>query len=143
MGGSRDVTELIILASESRTSGETVSRDIVNPGYKGGHFIWQMSTNTKSTGTTAFVTSMKIQGKIPGTTNYYDVAVFTNTTSATGGVITKRVALYPGLSTASTLANEVRSDLLPHVFRVRSTMSTSTGAADHSGTYSVTCTLFD
>lgn len=143
MSGSRDVTSMTVMASEARTSGETVSRDFTNPGHKGGHFIWQMSTNTKSTGTTAFVTSMRIEGRIHGTTTYYTVGVFTNTTSATGGVITKRLILYPGVSTASTVANEVRSDVLPHVWRMRSTMSTSTGAADHSGTYSVTCSLSD
>ena len=125
--GSRDVTSYTVVASAARTDLTDV--DQVNPGYKGGYFCFNITGAT-----TANAVNLKIQGRMHGTTQYFTVARAT----ASSADAVKTLLLYPGVSTASTLHSEVRSALLPHVWRIASTHS-STGTM----TWSASVHLFD
>lgn len=129
------VTSLTILPSASRA--DTNSVDYVNKKYIGAEFIVQQ---TAQGSTTAFV-SVKVQGKIPGTTSYYTVGTITPATSAT---FSKRMKIYPGASTAldstglqPAPAPYAVNDYLPAIWRISST-NVSTSAV----TYSVSVNLY-
>ena len=116
-----------IYASGARA--DTNSADIVNVGYAGGIFTFDV-TATVSTATTP---SFKIEGKVPGSTKYYRIATITST--ANSGV--HRVVVYPGVSTANAstvgvVAQEHVSQPLPHIFRIASTGTGSTGTITYS-----------
>lgn len=128
------VTSLTILASESR--GDTTTRDFQTPHYKGAEFI---VNQTAQGSTTAFV-SATIQGKIAGTTSYYNIGILSPATSA---AFSKRLRIYPGASTAldstglqPSAAPYSINEHLPAIWRVKST-NVSTSAV----TYSITANL--
>ena len=92
---------------------DITSVDLTNEGYRGGHFVVDVSTRS-SAGQTVKVT---IQGAVPGSTAYY--TVLQSTALSTGRTILK---VYPGLpGTANAIAN----DVLPHTWRVNSTLASA------------------
>jgi hypothetical protein len=122
---------LVILASESRS--DTTSRAIENDQFRGGDFFVRQ---TAQGSTTAFV-SVKLQGQVPGSTEWYTIGTISPATTAT---FTKRLRVYPGASTAlnsTGLDPTVLNDFLPSIFRVAST-NVSTSAV----TFSVSAHLF-
>ena len=123
----RQNESLTIYASGARA--DTTSDDIKNVGYAGGIFTFDL-TATVSTATTP---SFKIEGKVPGSTKYYRIA--TLATTANSGV--HRIIVYPGVSTANAstvgvVGQELVSQPLPHIFRVASTGTGSTGTLTYS-----------
>lgn len=127
----KPVSHFIVFESASRT--DTNSRDIENDQFRGGDFFLRQ---TAQGSTIAFV-SAKIQGKVPGSTEYYTIATISPSTTAT---FTKRVRIYPGASTAlnsTGLDPTVLNDFLPSIWRVATT-NVSTSAV----TFSVSAHLF-
>ena len=103
-----------IIPYEARAVDIT-SADQTNEGYRGGHFIVDVSSRASST---QFV-KVTIQGAVPASTRYY--TVLASTLLSTGRTVLK---VYPGLpGTANAIAN----DVLPHTWRVNSTLA-STGS---------------
>lgn len=119
-GGSRDVTAYVVAPSAAR--GDFTGNDQVNPGYKGGHFLFR---SVAGAGSTAAFPTWKIQGRVVGTTNYFTLATVTPTTLSTQQ---RWVALYPGLSTSGNGADAdfIVNNTLPHIWRITST-NASTG----------------
>lgn len=122
---------LTILPSESRT--DTTTPDQVNDQFRGGEFFVDQ---TAQGSTDAFV-SVKLQGKIPGTTKYWTVGTISPATAAT---FQRRLRVYPGASTVSDttgIVTTVVNDSLPPVWRIATT-NVSTSAV----TFSVSANLF-
>lgn len=101
-------TTVTPLYSAARTDASVVSGDFGNFGYRGAHFVVNVSTFTSGTYTP------KIQGKDPVSGIYYDILVGP-AIAATGTTILK---IYPGIS---AIANGASSDILPSVWRVQLT----------------------
>lgn len=120
---SRDVAAFIVAASEARQ--DYTGPDISNPSYRGARFYFDV---TAAASTLAFPV-FKIQGKIVGTTKYHTFFTLSGTTVQ---VQTMKALLYPGVSTASTLYTDVRSDFLPKVWRIASTNTGTTGTVTWS-----------
>lgn len=120
------VTSLVIAPSTSR--GDFTSSDIVNDQFRGGDFIVDQ---TAQGSTLAFV-SVKLQGRIPGTTKYWTVGTISPATTAT---FQRRLKVYPGASTAldstGLLAGVTVNDFLPAIWRIAST-NVSTSACTFS-----------
>lgn len=117
--------ELTLFPSVARALAQAyVSDDQQNLQHRGGHFIIDVTT-IAATPSVVF----KVQGKVPGTSTYYDILVSAAIT-ATGTTVLK---VHPGfLAVANTVAN----DILPRTWRVIATH----GDTD-SITYSVTASL--
>ncbi len=98
-------TTVTPLYSAARTDTTVVSGDFGNFGYRGAHFVVNVSTFTSGTYTP------KIQGKDPVSGIYYDILVG-SAISSTGTTILK---VYPGIS---AIANGSASDILPATWRV-------------------------
>ncbi len=131
MASDRLVTSLVILPSASRADEN--SRDYVNDQFRGGDFFVQQ---TAQGSTLAFV-SVKLQGKVPGSTEYYTLATISPATSA---AFTKRLKIYPGASTVSdstVLSQAVVNDFLPGIWRIASTNVSASNV-----TYSVSANLY-
>lgn len=112
---SRDVSPIILIPATTNLSDST-GRSVVNKSYRGGHFL----VNVTAKASTDSVVVFTLEGLVPATTNtWYDVAQWTVDSTNEAEVL--RLVLYPGASTANTLAAEVVSDILPSVFRVTST----------------------
>lgn len=122
---------LVILPSTSR--GDTTTMDYENNRWRGADFFVKQTAQ----GSTLAFASVKIQGRVPGTTEYYTLGTISPATAAT---FTKRLRIYPGASTAlnsTGLDPTVLNDFLPSIWRVASTnVSTS------SVTFSVSAHLF-
>ncbi len=128
---SKVTVPLTILASTSR--GDTTTRDYTFDEFRGADFFVKQ---TAQASTLASV-SVKIQGKVPGTTEYYTLATISPATAAT---FTKRLRIYPGASTAlnsTGLDPTVLNELLPATWRIAST-NVSTSAV----TFSVSANLY-
>lgn len=108
-----------VLTSSARTATQTLSPDITNPQWRGGHFIIDVSAYTSGTLTPT------IQGKDSASGQYYDILVG-SAISATGVTVLK---VYPGIAAS---ANAAASDVLPRVWRFK-----MTGTATPVVTYSV------
>lgn len=122
---------LTILESASRN--DTTTRDFTTSDFRGAEFFVKQ---TAQGSTLAFV-SVKVQGRVPGTTEYYTVGTISPATTAT---FTKRLRIYPGASTAlnsTGLDPAVQNDFLPPIWRIAST-NVSTSAC----TFSVSANLF-
>lgn len=104
-----------ILPASARTATETVSSDITNTQWRGGHFVFAISTYPSGTFTPT------IQGKDPVTGAYYTILEG----SAVSSTSTTILRVYPGI-TASAGASA--SDVLPRTFRVRVVKSAATSA---------------
>lgn len=131
MAADKLVASLVILPSESR--GDTTTRDYVNDQFRGGDFFIDQ---TAQGSTIAFV-SAKLQGRVPGTTQYYTLATIS---PATAAAFTKRLRVYPGASTAlnsTGLDPTVLNDFLPGIWRIA-----STNASTSPTTFSVSAHLF-
>ena len=98
-------TTVTPLYSAARTDTTVVSGDFGNFGYRGAHFVVNVSTFTSGTYTP------KIQGKDPVSGIYYDILVG-SAIASTGTTILK---VYPGIS---AIANGSASDILPSTWRV-------------------------
>lgn len=125
------VTSLVILPSLSRA--DTTDRDYVNDSFRGADFF----VNQTAQGSTIAFVSVKLQGRVTGTTEYYTVTTISPATTATW---TKRVRVYPGATTAlnsTGLDPTVLNDFLPGIWRIAST-NVSTSAV----TFSVSAHLF-
>lgn len=121
----------IIVPSTARA--DYTGPDQKNDQFRGGDFILRQ---TAQGSTTAFVT-VKIQGRVYGSTEYYNIATIT---PATAAAFSKRVRIYPGASTAGNstgLDPAVLNEFLPPVWRV-----TSTNASTSSVTWSLTGHLY-
>lgn len=120
MASDKLVSADVILASASR--GDTNTRDFNNDSYAGADFFVDQ---TAQGSTTAFV-SVKIQGKIPGTTIYNTIATVSPATTPTW---TKRVRIYPGASTSldsTGITTSTINEFLPPIWRIATTnVSTS------------------
>ena len=122
---------LTIVASESRA--DFTGPDLKNDQFRGGDFFVEQ---TAQGSTTAFVT-VKIQGKVPGSTTYYTLATVSPSTTVTWS---KRVRIYPAASTAlnsTGLDPTVLNEFLPTIYRV-----TSTNASTSSVTWACSASLF-
>ena len=128
--GKRAVA-LTILPSESRA--DTTSPEFVNDQFKGADFFVDQTVQGS---TTAFV-SVKVQGKIPGTTKWWTVGTIAPATAAT---FQRRLRVYPGATTAldstGVIATAV-NESLPSIWRVATT-NVSTSAV----TFSVSANLY-
>lgn len=126
------VTSLVFLPSTSR--GDVTTRDYVNDQFRGGDFIVDQTAQ----GSTVAFASVKLQGRIPGTTSYWTVGTIAPATSA---AFQRRLKIYPGASTAldstGLVAAATVNDFLPSIFRIAST-NVSTSAV----TFSVSAQLF-
>lgn len=98
-------TTVTPLGSAARTDTTVTSGDFGNFGYRGAHFVINVSTFTGGTYTP------KIQGKDPVTGTYYDILVGP-AIAATGATVLK---VYPGIA---TIVNGAASDVLPQTWRV-------------------------
>ena len=78
---------LTILPSESRT--DTTTRDFTNDPFRGADFYVDQTVQ----GSTLAFVSVKLQGKIPGTTKYWTVGTIA---PATAGTFQRRLRVYPG-----------------------------------------------
>ena len=123
---------LTILASASRT--DTTTQDYVNDQFKGGDFIVDQTVQ----GSTIAFVSVKLQGRIPGTTAYWTVGTISPATTAT---FRRRLKVYPGATTAidstGLVATVTVNDFLPAVWRIATT-NVSTSAV----TYSISANLY-
>lgn len=118
------VTGTVLVPSAARA--DYTGPDIPNTKYIGADII---VNQTAQATTDAFVT-VKVQGKIPGTTSYYTVATITPATSAS---FSKRLKIWPGASTAldstglqPSPAPYAVNDYLPSVLRITSTNAATT-----------------
>ena len=135
MSAGKRVASIVVLPSESRV--DTTSPEFINDQFRGAEFIVRQ---TAQGSTIAFV-SVKVQGKVVGSTQYYTVATIT---PATSPAFTKRLVLYPGASTANNsttlepaAAPYVANEFLPARWRV-----TSTNASTSAATFSVSADLY-
>lgn len=112
-----------ILPAIARTATETVSSDITNAQWKGGHFVFTISTYPSGTFTPT------IQGKNPVTGAYYTILEG----SAVSSTSTTVLRVYPGITAA---AGASASDILPRTFRVKVAKS-----ATATATFSVGASL--
>src|SRR3990167_6904078 len=107
---------LVIAPSTSR--GDFTTQDYHNDQFRGGDFIVDQ---TAQASTLAFV-SVKLQGRIPGTTKYWTVGTISPATTAT---FNRRLKVYPGATTGldstGLVAAVTVNDFLPSVWRVAST----------------------
>lgn len=125
------VSSLVIFESLAR--GDTVGRWIENDQFRGGDFFVKQTAQ----GSTLAFPTVKIQGRVPGTTEAYTVVTIA---PATAAAWTKRCRIYPGASTAlnsTGLDPTVLNDFLPGIWRV-----TSTNASTGTVTFSVSAHLF-
>lgn len=128
---SAKTVALTILPSESRA--DTTTQDYANDQFKG---IELYVDQTAQGSTTAFV-SVKLQGRIPGTTKYYTVGTISPATAAT---FQRRLRVYPGATTALDSTGVVATSVneyLPAIWRVATT-NVSTSAV----TFSVSANLY-
>lgn len=88
------------------------SADQYNPGARGGHIITTVSSFVTGTFT------VNIQGKDPVSLGYYNILTSPGIVS-TGTTVMK---VYPGIG---TIVNGAASDILPYIWRVQLTASTS------------------
>lgn len=125
------VESFVILPSESR--GDTTTRDYETPRFSAADiFVRQTAQGS----TTAFV-SVKLQGRVPGSTEYYTVATVSPSTTA---AFTRRLRVRAGGSTAldsTALTTTTVNEALPAIWRIAST-NVSTSAV----TYSVSANLY-
>lgn len=112
-----------LLPSAARAATQTVSADIANTQWRGGHFVVNV---TSISGVTLTPT---VQGKDNVSGNYYDILVG-NPITTTGTTILK---VYPGIV---PVAGGAAADILPRTFRIK---MSATGVT--STTYSVGATL--
>ena len=125
------VSSLVIFDSAARA--DSTGRWYKNDQFRGGDFFVKQ---TAQGSTTAFVT-VKLQGRVPGSTEAYTIATISPSTTA---AFTKRLRVYPGASTAlnsTGLDPTVLNDFLPGIWRV-----TSTNASTSTVTFSVSAHLF-
>ena len=121
MASDKAVASLTILPSEARQ--DAFSQEFVNDQFRGGDFFIRQ---TGGASTASFV-SVKLQGKVPGSTEWYTVATVAPATST---AFTKRLRVYPGASTAlnsTGLDPTVQNDFLPGIWRIASTNVGTTG----------------
>lgn len=131
MAADKVVGNLVI--AESAARNDSTGRWIENDQFRGGDFFVRQ---TAQASTTAFV-QVKIQGRVPGSTEAYNIATIAPATTATW---TKRVRVYPSASTAlnsTGLDPTVLNEFLPSEFRF-----TSTNAGTGTVTFSVSAHLF-
>ena len=124
-------TALVILPSTSR--GDTTTRDYVNDSYSAAEIFVDQ---TAQASTVAFV-SVKLQGRVLGTTQYYTVGTISPATAAT---FTRRLRVGPLATTAldsTALVTTTVNEPLPPVWRIAST-NVSTAAV----TFSVSANLY-
>lgn len=113
--------EKSLLGSEAST-GNRFSQDQTNDVFKGTHVV--VDVTALSTG--APTITVTVQGKKPQSDSTSSTAYYTLLQSTALGTTGKTVLkVYPGISGT---ANAAANDVLPHTWRVSSTLA-STGAA--------------
>lgn len=125
MPSDKAVTSLVVMESASR--GDAFSQEFVNDSFRGCDLFLRQ---TAQASTIAFA-SIKLQGRVPGSTEWYTVAAVSPTTAVP---FTKRLRVYPNASTAlnsTGLDPAVQNDFLPGIWRVAST-NVSTSACTFS-----------
>ena len=100
----------VVLPSASRAATQTVSADIANTQWRGGHFVINVTTISGVTLTPT------IQGKDNVSGNYYDILVG-NAINATGTTVLK---VYPGIVPVSGAS---AADILPRTIRLKMSAS--------------------
>lgn len=120
----------VIFPSASRTAAAYTSQEYVNPDVKG---IRIFTTNDGGGGTST--TTVKVQVKMPGTTNWTDLAGAT--TAALGVVTGSLLTIYPGLTGIADAAGITINQHLGLSWRLVLTVGTATGVSQVSAHYLV------
>lgn len=119
----------VIFPSASRTAAAYTSQEFVNPDVKG---IRIFTSNDGAGGSTATV---KIQVKMPGTTNWTDLAGAA--TAALGAVTGSLLTVYPGLTGIADAAGVTINQHLGLSWRLVLTIGVATGTSQVSAHYLV------
>lgn len=125
---------LVILPSLSRA--DTNSQDFLNSRFRGCEI---MVNQTAQASTLGFI-RVRLQGRVPGTTQYYNVGTVNPATTVAW---VRRLRVYPGATTAldstgiGAGVQATVNEFLPGIWRI-----TSTGVGVGAVTFSVTANLF-
>lgn len=118
----------VIFPSASRTAAAYTSQEFVNQGARG---IRIFTTNDGGAGTST--ATVKVQVKMPGTSNWTDLAGAT--TAALGVVTGSIITIYPGLTGIADAAGVTINQHLGDSWRLVLTIGTVTGVSQVSAHY--------
>lgn len=119
----------VIFPSASRAAAAYTSQEFVNPDCKG---IRIFTTNDAAGGSTATV---KVQTRMPGTTNWTDIAGAA--TAALAAVTGSIITIYPGLTGIADSTGITINQHLGLSWRLILTIGTATGTSQVSAHYLV------